>query len=234
MKKRLSIRELFNSSWKGFIENFMEWLLLFGAQIVVLVGFLLCCAIILAVVHYAFIDLCLFNCFFSGYSRFFTVSIVSIGSIFSMFFFIAFPIMYSQNALDVVFGRKMSGFDINNRFFSYAVAMFVYWMAVMIASCFFLLPGLFLAQRWRFVGLFILDHGGNIRQAFRSSWQMTHGYIWFLVGISMLQWLLFAFTSPTILFGIVAAALNGLIDANMYKQLHMEYDKDLSVCSCEA
>jgi hypothetical protein len=234
MKKRLSVKELFHNSWKSFSEHFMTLLLLFGTQLVVVFGFLVCCAALLAIVHYFFVDLCFFHCILSGYSKFFTVAMISIVSIFSMFFFVAFPIMYKQNALDTTFGRQMNGFDVNNRFFSYAVAMFVYWMFVMFASIFFFLPGLFLAQRWRFVGLHLLDHGGSVRNAFRSSWNMTRGYIWFLVGVSMIQWILFIFCSPTLILIGMAVAMNKLIDANMYKQLHMEYDKDLSICSCEA
>jgi hypothetical protein len=234
MKKRLSIKELFNFAWKSFFEHFMNWLFLFGTQLVVVFGFLLCCGAILAILHYFFIDLCLFQCFFSGYSKFFTVAMISIVSIFFLFFFIAFPIMYKQNALDAAFDRPMSGFDVNNRFFSYAVAMFVYWMVVAMASLCGFFPGLFLAQRWRFVGLYILDHGGNVRRAFSSSWSMTRGYIWFLIGVTMIQWLLFIFCSPTILLVVMAISLNRLIDAVMYKQLHMEYDKNLLICSCEA
>ena len=234
MKKRLSVKELFSSSWKCFIENVTSWLLLFGMQWAVVLGFLLCCAATLAIVHYFFIDLCMFRCALSGYSKFFTVSMISIVSVFSLFFVMAFPIMYRQNALDATFNRPMSGFDVNNRFFSYAVAMFFYWMIVSVASCCFVLPGLFLAQRWRFAGLHLLDHGGSVRKAFRSSWQMTHGYMWFLVGISMIQSILFIFCSPTIILIVMAIAMNRLIDATIYKQLHMEYDKDLSICSCEA
>ena len=234
MKKRLSVRELLNNSWKNFIDNVMNWLVLLGTQLVVAFGFLVCCCAILAIAHYVFIDLCLFYCALSGYSKFFIVSMISVVSVFSMFFYIAFPIMYRQNALDAAFGRHMSGFDVTSRFFSYAVAMFFYWMFVMVASCLFLLPGILLAQRLRFVGLYLLDHGGNVRQAFRSSWKMTRGYIWFLFGVSMIQWLLFLFCSPTIIFIVMAIAMNRLIDANMYKQLHIEYDKDLSACSCEA
>lgn len=233
MKKKLSVKELLNSSWKFFIENFMHWLLLFGTQLVVIFGFLLCCSATLAIVHYFFVDLCMFRCLLSGYSKFFTVAMISIVSIFLFFFFVAFPIMYKQNALDAVFGRTINGFDVNNRFFSYAVAMFVYWMFVSLAACCFFLPGIFLAQRWRFVGWHLLDHGGSVRKAFRSSWNMTRGYIWFLFGISMIQWMLFIFCSPTLVFVVMAIAINRLIDASMYKQLHMEYDKDLTLCSCE-
>ena len=234
MKKKLSIRDLLHVAWKKFTDNFMNWLFLFGTQLVVMFGFLLCCATILAIMHYVFIDLCLLNCFFSGYSKLFTVSMISIVSVFSSFFYIAFPIMYRQNALDVVFGKKMSGFDVNNRFFSYAVAMFVYWTIVALASCFALFPGILLAQRWRFVGLHLLDHGGSVRESFRSSWGMTRGYIWFFVGVSMIQWLLFLFCSSTIILALMAIAMNRIMDASIYKQLHMEYDKDLSVCSCES
>ena len=234
MKKRLSVRELFHASWKSFIENIMNWLFLYGAQFIATLSFLLCCSIVLAFVHYFFIDLCFFDCALKGYSKFFTVSMISIISVGGPFCWTLFPIMYRQNALDASFNRPMSGFDINNRFFSYAVAMFFYWIIISSASLFFILPGLFLAQRWRFVGLYLLDHGGNIRRAFRASWVMTRGYVWFLIGISLLEWLLFLFCGSTVVLLVVALAMNRLIDANMYKLLHMEFDKDLALCSCEA
>jgi hypothetical protein len=234
MKKRLSVRQLFDVSWKNFIENIMQWLFLYGMQIIATLSFLLCCSIVLACVHYFFIDLCLFDCAFKSYGKLFTVSMISVISIGAAFCLALFPIMYRQNALDAAFNRPMSGFDINNRFFSYVVAMFFYWIIVWSASLVFLLPGLFLAQRWRFVGLYLLDHGGNIRRAFRASWVMTRGYIWFLIGVSLLEWMLFLFCGSTIILLVLALAINRLVDANMYKLLHMEFDKDLALCSCEA
>jgi len=234
MKKQLSIKDLFQKAWKGFIDNFITWLFLLGAQITIVCGFLLCCVAMLAMMHYVFIEQCLFNCFFIGYSKLFTTSIISIVSIFLLFFHIAFPVMYKQNALDYVFKRPMSGFDVNNRFFSYAVAMFIYWIIVSISTVFGFFPGLFLSQRWRFVGLHLLDHGGSVRDAFHSSWGMTHGYMWFLVGVSLVQLLLFIICSPTVLFILAAIVINRLVDAQIYKILHIEYDRNLSSCSCEA
>ncbi len=234
MKKRLSIRDIVYASWNSFIEDIMHWLFLYGTQIVALISFFICSSIVLACIHYFFIDLCLFDCWLQGYSKIFTISMISIVSVVIGFCWALFPIMYRQNALDSAFNRPMSGFDINNRFFSYVVAMFFYWIIVWSASLLFILPGLFLAQRWRFVGLYLLDHGGNIRRAFRASWVMTRGYVWFLVGVSMFEWLLFLFCGSTVLLLILALAMNRLIDANMYKLLHMEFDKDLALCSCEA
>lgn len=234
MKKRLSIKDLFIGAWHHFAQYFMQWILLFCIQIAVILGFLICCSATLAILHYIFITLCLFDCMFSGYSKFFTIGIISITSVFISFFTIAFPIMYKQNALDAVFNRPMSGFDVNNRFFSYAVAMFFYWMIVAMASCLGVFPGLFLAQRWRFVGWYLLDHGGCVRNAFNVSWKMTKGYAWFLVGLSLVQWVFYVFCCSTIIFAIAAIALNRLVEASMYKKLHMEYDKDLSPCACEA
>lgn len=234
MKKRLSIKELLYTSWNHFSEYFIHWLMLFGTQCIILFGFFICCAASLAIAHYFFVDLCFFHCALSGYSKIFTVSAISVVVIFSLFFCMIFPIMYKQNALDIVFNRQMSGFDVTNRFFSYAVAMFMYWMIVSFASCFGFFPGLFLAQRWRFVGLHLLEHGGSARHAFSSSWNMTRGYFWFLVGISMIQWVLFFFCSPTIILIFVIIALNQMIDVNMYKKLHLDHDKDIAHCSCEA
>ncbi|MGZ6251152.1 MAG: hypothetical protein ACXWL2_03930 [Candidatus Chromulinivorax sp.] len=233
MKKKLSVKNIIESSWQKLLENIVSWFTLFALQSIVIVGFLICCSAALAVLHYLFIDLCLFNCFFNGYSKIFTIFMVCIVCIFALFFYICFPIMYRQNALDATFNRPMNGFDVNNRFFSYAVAMFLYWMFVWIGLSFLFLPGIFLAQRWRFAGLYILDHGGCVRQAFNSSWYMTKGYMWFLVGISMIQWLIFVLCSPTIILVVIAVAINRLIDAHIYKQLHMEYDKNIEICSCE-
>lgn len=234
MKKRLSVKGILHSSWKNFTESFMIWLMLFGTQFIIIFGFLACCSILLAMTHYVFVDLSWFHGILHTYSKFFTVSMISIITIFSMFFYVAFPIMYRQNALDIVFNRQVNGFDVNNRFFSYAVGMFVYWIAVALAACFFFFPGLLLAQRLRFAGWHLLDHGGNVRYAFRSSWRMTRGYTWFLVGVSMIQWIIFIFCGATLFLIIISLAINRLIDANIYKQLHMEYDKDLSLCSCES
>lgn len=233
MKKRLSIRELFYAAWEKFTKAFMTWLLLFGTQILVVFGFLLCCSISLAILHYFLVDLPAVKGFMSGYSKFLIVSMISIISVFCAFFAIVFPIMYKQNALDAAFDRPMSGFDVNNRFFSYAVAMFFYWMLVLLASCLGFFPGIFLAQRWRFAGLYLLDHGGNVRQAFRSSWNMTQGNVWFLVGVSMIQGFLFMLCSPTMLFVLAAVALNKIIDAMIYKQLHIKEDEKVLVCACE-
>ncbi len=234
MKKELLFRDLFTKAWKSFVDNFSQWMLLYATQLSVAIGFLICSIATLALVHYLFVDMCLFHCFFKSSTKAFVVSMISIVSIFGMFFIVVFPIMYKQNALDAVFGRTMSGFDVSNRFFSYAIAMFFYWMIITCATGLLVFPGLFLAQRWRFAGLYILDHGGNVKEGFRSSWKMTRGYMWFLIGLSMIQWMLFVFCGSTIVFTIIALSVNRLVDANVYKILHMEYDKNLSVCACEA
>ena len=57
MKKRLSIKELLHNSWKSFIDNGSHWIFLFGMQLVSILSFLLCCSILLALIHYFFIDL---------------------------------------------------------------------------------------------------------------------------------------------------------------------------------
>lgn len=233
MKKKLSIKELLHAAWNMTLLHATDWLFVYGVQLAAICSFLLCCSIILALFHYFFVDLCLFGCLLKSYSQIFTMAAVSIISIFGAFVALVFPIMYKQNGLDIVFGRPISGFDINNRFFSYTIAMFFYWSLVSFASCFFFVPGLFLAQRWRFVGLYLLDHGGNIRKAFKISSAMSCGYIWFLIGVSMVQWLIFIFCSATIIGIILAIAINRSIDAQIYKLLHIEFDKDLKQCSCE-
>ena len=223
MKKKLALKNLFSLAWADLVKHFIDWLFLFGMQIVVLIGFLFCCMTILFVSHLFLLD----------YSKLITVAVVSIISIFIVAVYITYPIMYKQNALDATFHRNLSGFDINNRFFSYTVAMYLYWMLIILTSGLFFF-GFFLAQRWRFVGLHILEHGGTVRQAFKASWRMTHGYVWFFIGISLIQWLLLIFSACTIIGWIAAVALCELIETHLYKQLHVEMYSDNANCSsCE-
>jgi len=237
MKKKLSFKHLFSSAWTDFTQNIMDWLFLVGMQVASLcifpiLGGMLWIPSLWTVKdgsHFSYgLYLSLYNM-----SSFAVVGFGMIAFVLMSAAFIIYPIMNQQNALDVTFKRSMSGFDINNRFFTFAVAMLIYGMIVSVTMPVLFL-GLFLAHRWRFVGLHLLEHGGTIRQAFKASWRMTRGCVWFFIGISMIEWLLMFMISWTIIGFFVVVIMSYLIDAHLYKQLHMEMDKDIALCnSCE-
>lgn len=230
MKKKLSFKHLFRSAWTDFAENVIDWLFLFGMQaaslclIAIIAGILWMLTLWNSKIGFSL------NLYSTGP---FVLCMLAMIAVFLMTAAIIYPIMNKQNALDIAFKRSMSGFDMNNRFFTFAVAMLIYAIIVIFTIPLFFL-GLFLAQRWRFVGLHLLEHGGSIRQAFKASWRMTRGCVWFFIGISIIEWFLTVMISWTIIGYFVVVIMSYLIDAHLYKQLHMEMDRDIALCdSCE-
>jgi hypothetical protein len=224
MKKKLSIKDVFALAWKYFSGNISEWIILFGMQVILVLGFVVACLVCLSI----------FQIVLPQHSKLLTVTMISIGSIISFFFFIAFPIMYKQNALDEVFGRKLLGLDVTNRFFSYVMVTILYGTLVWMGMMAFVIPGMFLAQRWRFAGLHILEHGGSVRHACAASWRMTHGYVLFLAVISVLQWLVFMFSACFIVGTVFGIMFNNFVDVVVYKHLHTDFEQDEAVCACES
>lgn len=216
MKEKLSIKNIFYDSWLGFINNFIDWMMLFVKQLVFSIIFLLCFGLILAVGMYFSIDFITID---NLHNKFIVIPLIAIVSIWLLFFLNAFSIMYIQNSLDIALKKRMSGFDINDRFFSYFIGVSFYWIIVALGVICLILPGLFLAQRFRFVGFFLLDQGGSIRHAFKQSWIMTKGNVWFLIGVSVLQWSLYLFSVPTVILIFFTMIIKILVDANLYKQL---------------
>jgi|GEM_PF-1311860 len=233
MKKKLAFKNLFKLAWADCSKHFTGWLSLFGMQFITLALLLIVLFGYSYYVGSSSLSVQGSN-FFIIESKFFSIITILLGCFFSIIAGIVYPIMNQQNALDIAFKRKMSGFDINNRFFSFAFATLIYTCIVGLAMPIFFI-GIFLAQRWRFVGLHILEHGGNIRQAFKASWRMTRGYVWFFIGIYIVEWLLTLMIGWTVIGYFVVVVMNCLVNAHMYKQLHMEMDKDIEVCSsCES
>jgi hypothetical protein len=233
MKKQLSVRNILLQAWSCLTSKFVDLMELVTTQFFIIAGFAFCSLLILTLLRYFLVDHALFHGLFLQYSTKFVGWIVAMSMLITLFFWMIFPLMYEQNALEIVLQRKLSGFDVNNRFFSYNLAMLMYYPLVILGLILGIVPGILLAQRWKFVGLHILDHGSTIRQAFRASWKMTHGYSWFLVGISIIQWLVFLCVAPTIIVIVGAIIFNKIVDAIIYKQLHVDHDKDISTCVCE-
>ncbi len=224
MKKKLSIKDVFGSAWNYFSGNISEWIILCGMQVILVLGLALLCLVCLS----------LFHLVMPQHAKLITVAMISIGSILSLLFLLAFPIMYKQNALDEVFGRKLLGLDITSRFFSYLVVSLLYATLVWFGTMFFVIPGIVLAQRWRFAGLHILQHGGSVRHACTASWRMTRGYVLFLAVISALQWLVFMFSACFVVGAVFGMMFNNFVDVVMYKHLHTDFEQDVSVCACES
>jgi len=67
----------------------------------------------------------------------------------------------------------------------FLAAEIAYGIAVGIGLLFCIIPGIYLAVRWIFVPVLIVDKNVGFAEAFRTSWQMTDGNAWklFLLGL---------------------------------------------------
>ena len=91
---------------------------------------------------------------------------------------------------------------INNgsNFFSYVVAYFMYFFAVIVGLILFVLPGIYLAIRLLFYPYYIIEHGDHSYQALQKSWYATQG--WELQLLLFGICLLFINFAGALLFGV--------------------------------
>ena len=69
----------------------------------------------------------------------------------------------------------------------FAVCQFIYGLVVILGLFFFILPGAFIAVRWFFAPLYLIDHpDAGIGEALQASWEKTKGHYWQLFGLGFL------------------------------------------------
>jgi hypothetical protein len=68
----------------------------------------------------------------------------------------------------------------------FAVCQFIYGLAVVLGFAFFIVPGVFIAVRWVFAPLYLIDHpNAGIGEALQASWNKTEGLFWPLFGLGL-------------------------------------------------
>ena len=68
----------------------------------------------------------------------------------------------------------------------FAVCQFIYGLVVILGLFFFILPGAFIAVRWFFAPLYLIDHpDAGIGEALQASWNKTEGLFWPLFGLGL-------------------------------------------------
>ena len=69
----------------------------------------------------------------------------------------------------------------------FVVCQFIYGLVVILGQLFFILPGAFIAVRWFFAPLYLIDHpDAGIGEALQASWEKTKGHYWQLFGLGFL------------------------------------------------
>ena len=70
----------------------------------------------------------------------------------------------------------------------FVVCQFIYGLVVILGQLFFILPGAFVAVRWFFAPLYLIDHpDAGIGEALQASWEKTKGHYWQLFGLGFLS-----------------------------------------------
>ncbi len=68
--------------------------------------------------------------------------------------------------------------SLDNRWISLAFTAMVKALLVMVGLVFFIVPGIYLAIKWMFAELLVIDQGMKPMQALRASSEMTKGHRW--------------------------------------------------------
>jgi len=225
MNNNIYLKKLFQLAWSDMGKHAIDWLFLCGMQFIIILSILLGYVISGLVFIYKIYDIA------NNVINIVILACCLCIFIISLFVFLLFPIMYRQNALEATFDRPLSGFSINNRFFIYLIVTFLSSLLTLLTLPFLFL-GVFLGQRLRFVGLHVLEHGGNIRHAFKVSWNITRGYVLFLIGVSLLQWIILFLASWTLIGIYPGMIFSVLIDTHLYKQLQNQNEDELDTLSC--
>lgn len=95
-------------------------------------------------------------------------------------------------------------FDLDSRWISFAFLGILKGLLVMIGLVLFILPGIYLAIRWMFAELLVIDEGMRPMEALKKSAEMTYGHRWKLFGFS-------AVASLVMLLGLVVFVVGGVV-----------------------
>lgn len=83
----------------------------------------------------------------------------------------------------------------------------------------FLLPGIFIYQRFRFAKYFIIDKNLGMFKALQSSWAITDGAVLQLFGFSMISLILESLGNLIVVVSFFITPLQNQVEANVYTQL---------------
>jgi len=120
-------------------------------------------------------------------------------------------------------------FDIDRRWIYFAFGSLIKGVLVFLGLLLFIVPGVYLAIRWMFSGLYIIDHGMRPLEALKASSELTEGHrlklFWFTLVATLL-------TLLSVLFFVVGlfvavAVINLTVIMLFWKLQELQYKKSI-------
>ena len=99
------------------------------------------------------------------------------------------------------------------------IVNFVLFLATMLGMLFFIVPGIFVYQRLRFMKYFIIDKNQSMLQSLESSWKMTEGSVVHLIGYTVFAALVGSLCNIFFLTVFFIMPLAYQVDAHVYRQM---------------
>lgn len=115
-------------------------------------------------------------------------------------------------ALFMHYGGKKISFDdmfapLHDRWISLAFTAMLKGLLILLGLLVFIVPGIYLAIRWMFAELLVIDQGMKPMEALRASSAMTKGHRWKLLWFSFLSSLLLLVGVVGLVVGVVVASV---------------------------
>jgi len=110
-------------------------------------------------------------------------------------------------------------FDIDKRWIYFAFLALIKALLILLGFAFFVLPGIYLAIRWMFAELLVIDKGMRPMEALRASSQLTQGHWWKLFFFSLISILLMSLGLVVFIVGAVA-----VVTIMQFATIKMYYD----------
>ncbi|MBP9765419.1 hypothetical protein KBD08_03725, partial [Candidatus Babeliales bacterium] len=129
---------------------------------------------------------------------------------------------WTKIALDLNAGKAVS-YNYLFKYYYLVPRVFVVnlcvFLATLLGTFLFIVPGIFMYQRLRFAKYFIIDKNLSIVKALQSSWALTHGSTIQLFSFTLVSGMLDAIGSVVFLFSLFLMPLHNQAEANVYTQL---------------
>lgn len=96
---------------------------------------------------------------------------------------------------------------IKSRLPHWLIAQLVYGIIVMLGLIFLIVPGIYLAIKYMYVNMLMIEKDITIKEAFKKSAEMTKGEMWHLIGMGMVCIIVVMLGLILLIIGVVPAII---------------------------
>lgn len=120
-------------------------------------------------------------------------------------------------------------FDLDNRWISLAFLGIIKGVLIVLGLLLFIVPGVYLAIKWMFAELYVIDKGMRPMEALRASAELTRGCRWRLFGFVVLGTLIMLLGLVVLIVGFfVASVILGFAMIFIYRHLEEHKSEQVS------